>query len=606
MIFVSRPSQLPTRCQEQDRHQDGEYFGGSQVMVQAPHSRALSFSQESRSAGEIQEPDGWRSDDSSVASVDWSDPSRDSDQRSADCKSVVAAAVVTRDACPEALEPDGDPTVGWDSILDLGRGPLRWTARPAPRPVRPTDRTSFVRWSSRYIARLAILDGITAVVAVILAGATPLVPAFSSWKLALLASGAAFAWPLTVAVSRGYERTNIGVGSDEMRSVLRSVVLAIAVGAVPSALSGNYGVVALAVLAAPMAGAFGLVLRFAVRKHLHSRQRGGRDVRRVIVAGDLHTAGDLVDMLQREPHNGMQVIGVCTPRSQAARAKGAGLVVIGDLDAVPAATELYRADAVAVAGGGSTRDNYLRELSWALEGAGVELLVHPGLVEVAGPRLHIRPHVGLPLLHVEQPCFTGWRRFMKRVTDLLLAGLGVIVLSPVLAAIALAIKLTDAGPVIFKQTRVGLDGSTFTMWKFRSMHVDAEQRLAELRTQNPHLGVLFKLQDDPRVTGVGGFIRRYSLDELPQLFNILAGHMSLVGPRPPLQSEVDSYEEHAHRRLLVTPGLTGLWQVSGRSLLSWQETVRLDLRYVENWTLTLDLLIIWKTFFAVLARRGAY
>jgi exopolysaccharide biosynthesis polyprenyl glycosylphosphotransferase len=236
----------------------------------------------------------------------------------------------------------------------------------------------------------------------------------------------------------------------------------------------------------------------------------------------------------------------------------------------------------------------------------VEILVHPGLVEVAGPRMHIRPHVGLPLLHVEQPHFTGWRRFVKRATDVLLTGIGLIIISPLMAAIALAIKINDGGPVIFRQTRVGLDGSTFTMYKFRSMHLDAEARIAELRAQNPEMGVLFKLQNDPRITTVGKFLRKFSLDELPQLFNVLRGSMSLVGPRPPLPAEVDSYEDHTRRRLLVTPGLTGLWQVSGRSLLSWEESVRLDLRYVENWTLTLDLLIMWKTFYAVLAKRGAF
>ena len=172
--------------------------------------------------------------------------------------------------------------------------------------------------------------------------------------------------------------------------------------------------------------------------------------------------------------------------------------------------------------------------------------------------------------------------------------------------IALAIKLGDGGPVLFRQARVGLDGTTFTMLKFRSMRVDAEARLAELRSTNPNIGMMFKLQDDPRITRVGSFLRRYSLDELPQLFNVLGGSMSLVGPRPPLQSEVDGYEDHARRRLLVTPGVTGLWQVSGRSLLSWEETVRLDLRYVENWSLTLDLLILWKTIYAVAARKGAF
>jgi exopolysaccharide biosynthesis polyprenyl glycosylphosphotransferase len=260
---------------------------------------------------------------------------------------------------------------------------------------------------------------------------------------------------------------------------------------------------------------------------------------------------------------------------------------------------------VAVTGSDATRRNELRELAWALEGVRVELLVHPGLIEVAGPRMHIRPYVGLPLLHVEQPHFTGWRRFVKRATDLALTVFGTLAIAPVLALVALAIKLEDGGPVIFKQSRVGLDGTTFTMFKFRSMHVDAEAKLAQLRAENPGIGVMFKMADDPRITRVGRFLRRFSLDELPQLFNVILGHMSLVGPRPPLQSEVDIYENHARRRLLVTPGVTGLWQVSGRSLLNWEETVRLDLRYVENWTLTMDLLILWKTVSAVLRRHGA-
>jgi exopolysaccharide biosynthesis polyprenyl glycosylphosphotransferase len=302
----------------------------------------------------------------------------------------------------------------------------------------------------------------------------------------------------------------------------------------------------------------------------------------------------------------MEVLGVCVPQQDVARAREAGLEVLGDLDQVPQLIEIYGADAVAVTSGEATRHNYLRELSWALESARVELLVHPGLIEVAGPRMHIRPYVGLPLLHVEKPHFTGWRRFVKRATDLLLTGIGLVVISPIMLAIAVAVKLGDGGPVIFRQTRVGLDGSTFTMFKFRSMHINAEERLADLRAAHPSMGTMFKMEADPRVTSVGRFLRKFSLDELPQLFNVFGGSMSLVGPRPPLPSEVDEYEDHARRRLLVTPGLTGLWQVSGRSLLSWEETVRLDLRYVENWTLTLDLLIMWKTFFAVVAKRGAF
>lgn len=199
--------------------------------------------------------------------------------------------------------------------------------------------------------------------------------------------------------------------------------------------------------------------------------------------------------------------------------------------------------------------------------------------------------------------FTGG---LKRLMDISVVAISIVVVAPVLVTIAAAIKIQDGGPMIFRQTRVGRDGSTFSMLKFRSMHVDIEQRLAEVRAQHPHTGLLFMPENDPRVTRLGRFLRRFSLDELPQLFNVLGGSMSLVGPRPPLQREFVPYEDHAPRRLLVTPGLTGLWQLSGRSLLSWEEGVRLDLRYVENWTLTLDLLIMWKTFFTVMSRRGTF
>jgi exopolysaccharide biosynthesis polyprenyl glycosylphosphotransferase len=473
-------------------------------------------------------------------------------------------------------------------------------ATPTP-PARTSDPLS--AWTSRYSRATALSDGLIGVLAVLMSIAVS-VP-FNGQKTAILALGAGLAWPLSIALCRGYERNNIGVGSEELRAVLRALVLAIAAGAVPSALTDRYGVLALSVLATPLAAGLSIVARLAGRGVLHRRQRAGKDVRRVIVVGSTYAADDLARVLAREAHTGMTVLGICIPKSELAEAAAAGLNVIGSIDQVPELARSWGADAVAVTGSDATRRNELRELAWALEGVRVELLVHPGLIEVAGPRMHIRPYVGLPLLHVEQPHFTGWRRFVKRATDLVLTLLGTAAISPLLALVALAIKLEDGGPVIFRQNRVGLDGTTFTMLKFRSMHVGAEAKLAQLRAENPSIGLMFKMEDDPRITRVGRVLRRFSLDELPQLFNVIAGHMSLVGPRPPLQSEVDIYENHARRRLLVTPGVTGLWQVSGRSLLNWEETVRLDLRYVENWTLTMDLLILWKTVSAVLRRHGA-
>ena len=262
-------------------------------------------------------------------------------------------------------------------------------------------------------------------------------------------------------------------------------------------------------------------------------------------------------------------------------------------------------DAVAVTSDDTTRCNYLRKVAWSLEGSDVELLVDPGLDDVAGPRLRIRPLPGFPLVHVAEPHFTGWRRLIKRVSDVVLTSFGLIVIAPVMLVITALIKLQDGGPVIFRQTRVGRGGELFTLLKFRSMVIDAEARKVDLLALNEGHGALFKLRDDPRITRLGRFLRAFSLDELPQLFNVLRGSMSLVGPRPHLAHEVAQMPQDAQRRSLVPPGVTGLWQVSGRSDLEEEDAIRLDLRYVENWSLTYDLQILWKTASAVLARRGA-
>ena len=238
-------------------------------------------------------------------------------------------------------------------------------------------------------------------------------------------------------------------------------------------------------------------------------------------------------------------------------------------------------------------------LGWALEGTDIDLVVAPGIMDVAGPRVLTRPVQGLPLIHVEAPSFSGPTRVLKNALDRVGAAIAVLVFAPVLLAVAVAVKREDDGPVIFRQERVGRDGRTFGMFKFRSMVAGAEGQLPELLDANEAAGPLFKLRADPRVTRVGAFIRRYSLDELPQLFNVLRGEMSLVGPRPPLPREVALYEQAAQRRLLVKPGMTGLWQISGRSDLSWEESVRLDLYYVENWTPVLDLMIMWRTVLVV-------
>jgi exopolysaccharide biosynthesis polyprenyl glycosylphosphotransferase len=248
----------------------------------------------------------------------------------------------------------------------------------------------------------------------------------------------------------------------------------------------------------------------------------------------------------------------------------------------------------------------LRALAWELEKTGTDLCVSPALLDVAGPRTTIRPTAGLTLLHVDHPQLTGARLLIKDVFDRCAAAVVLILLAPLLVAVGAAIRLYDGGPVLFTQVRVGKNGRVFRIYKFRTMVVGAEQRKVQLLTSSDTDGILFKLRKDPRVTGMGARLRRWSIDELPQLVNVFLGDMSLVGPRPAVPDEVAQYAEHVHRRLVVKPGLTGLWQVNGRSDLSWDESVRLDLRYVENWSFALDVQILWKTVSALLRGSGAY
>src|SRR5258708_22360406 len=281
-----------------------------------------------------------------------------------------------------------------------------------------------------------------------------------------------------------------------------------------------------------------------------------------------------------------------------------GIPVIGGLQSVADVVRRVEADTVAVLACPEMAGNRLRNLSWELEKTGTDLCVAPALLDVAGPRTTIRPVAGLPLLHLDRPEFTGARLVLKALFDKTAALAALIVTWPMLAVLALAIRLDDGGPALFRQTRVGKDSRTFTVYKFRTMVIDAEQRKADLRRQAGQHRVLFKLRNDPRITRAGTWLRRWSLDELPQLINVLNGDMSLVWPRPALPDEAAMYGDHVRRRLVVKPGITGLWQVSGRSDLTWDDSLRLDLRYVETSSLMLDLHILWRTLSAGV--RGAW
>jgi exopolysaccharide biosynthesis polyprenyl glycosylphosphotransferase len=326
----------------------------------------------------------------------------------------------------------------------------------------------------------------------------------------------------------------------------------------------------------------------------------------VIVAGHELAVVAVTRQLRRERYHGLEVVGACLPPLGPSHDGRVGLPVYGTFEDVAAAVRIARADTLIVLSCPELDGHALRRLAWQLERDDVDLIVASSLVDVAGDRTTIRPVDGLPMLHVEHPTLSGARRVVKAVFDRAGATALLVAASPLMALVALTVRADSPGPVLFRQVRVGKGGRAFVMYKFRTMCGDADRRLHELRHLNEADAVTFKIRDDPRVTRVGRRLRRFSLDELPQLFNVLRGDMSLVGPRPPLPEEVAAYPEDARRRLAVRPGMTGLWQVSGRADLPWEEAVRLDLRYVENWSLTLDLVILLRTLTAVARASGAY
>nr|WP_269440191.1 sugar transferase [Arthrobacter sp. zg-Y769] len=360
------------------------------------------------------------------------------------------------------------------------------------------------------------------------------------------------------------------------------------------------------------AGVFSLILaRTLVRATLRGQRRGGKSSSTVLLIGGIHGVEHLARALRSQPMAGYRPIGGYVPgaSTESLLDSTITLPILGQdpqIESIVTAVRQSGVDAVALSSGVPLPPRLIRELGWALADMQVKMILAPALTDIAGPRIHTQPVAGLPLIHVSTPNLGNGQRLLKRAFDLVGASVLLIFLSPLLVAVSVAVRFDSAGPILFRQERVGTQGRPFQMYKFRSMVVDAEARLEELSGRNEGNGLLFKIKADPRVTTVGRFLRRFSLDELPQLLNVLNGTMSLVGPRPPLPVEVNLYENHVHRRLLVRPGLTGLWQVSGRSLLSWDDTVRLDLYYVENWSLAGDIAILLKTVRAVLARHGAY
>ncbi|WP_175324689.1 sugar transferase [Frankia sp. Cppng1_Ct_nod] len=482
----------------------------------------------------------------------------------------------------------------------------------------PLERVGYraqVAWERRYVRLLIVFDAVGCVLATVVAflarfGEDPV----SSWPYILMSGVLPLAWVLSMSFGRAYEGRFLGGGSEEFRRVVNAAARITACVAVVSYATKLEIARSYVLIAFPVATLLSVVGRSGGRGILHRMRRGGRCLHRVLVVGAGESAANLVRLARRDPTSGWSVVGVCLDRSPGRHSHDRpefsgfdllGVPIVGTLENVHTAIQVTRATTVAICP--QLDSDTLHRVMWALEGSDVDVLVGSALTDVTGPRISIRPVAGLPLLHIEEPELTGARRVLKALFDRLLALGAILVFAPVLIALAVAVRLTSRGPAIFKQMRVGRGGETFQMYKFRSMYTDAETRLDELRAANERSeGLLFKIRDDPRVTPVGRFLRKWSLDELPQLFNVLNGSMSLVGPRPPLPSEVAKYEGDVHRRLMVKPGLTGLWQISGRSDLEWDESVRLDLRYVENWSLAMDFVILWRTMFAVIRREGAY
>jgi exopolysaccharide biosynthesis polyprenyl glycosylphosphotransferase len=491
-----------------------------------------------------------------------------------------------------------------NSVVAAGRG-LALTPQSRPR-----------AWQRRYILRLRLTDSI--VVASVVALAQML--RFGALTGGSLDTGVnlvdyplvsvliAAVWLGALGVYRSRAPQVIGGGLEEYRRVWSATLSLFGVIAVVSMLFHLEIARGYLAIALPLGLVALTANRWMCRKLVVRRRHSGSCMNSVLAVGRPDSVRALAQALARSPGDGYRLVGVCAPGMPRDRLS---IPSVGEVpnywhdgDIVSAVVEAG-ADTVALTSGHLDPDE-IRDLSWQLEKIDVDLVVSPGMADVAGPRLMVRHVGGQPLLHVDKPQYDGAKRFQKRAFDVCLSSLVLLAASPVLVAAAIAVKLTSPGPVFYLAERIGLDGKPFQMIKFRSMVVDADKRRADVAHLNEGGGVLFKIRCDPRVTPVGRFLRRYSIDELPQFINVLRRDMSVVGPRPPLRNEVDAYDDKVRRRLLVRPGITGLWQVSGRSDLSWEDSVRLDISYVENWSMINDLVIAMKTVSVVTRGAGAY
>ncbi len=457
-------------------------------------------------------------------------------------------------------------------------------------------------------------------VAVVLAltGSQIIFPTRHPFEVLFGPSGAALLWPVLLAALGCYTKAGL-TARDTQRLIGRAVIMLVALFAVVSAVLEQSVAMTTVVVVAPLVFAISMGARRAVALRLRHVRRAGIAVRRVVAVGRGEAITELVDQLARVTDHPMVVVGACTeggalvedvpvgaeirldPASDREALRGGAAV-----DTVLEVAQRLDADTICVVGASAFSGDRLRALSWELRDRGIDLFTAPGLVDMASHRVTFDRAGVVTLLQLRSVPLRGARRLAKTVFDRVAAALMLVILAVPIAIVGVAIRATSSGPTFYRHTRIGIGGRPFQMIKFRTMVANADALRIELLGANENDGLMFKLRDDPRVTKLGRVLRKTSMDELPQLINVVLGHMSLVGPRPPLPDEVAEYGALEHRRLSVRPGMTGLWQVSGRSSLNWDETLRLDLRYVDNWTVGTDFRLLWRTIGVVIRGTGAY
>ncbi|MGC2652824.1 MAG: sugar transferase [Mycobacterium sp.] len=481
----------------------------------------------------------------------------------------------------------------------------------------PSGHNTARRWQHRYSARLRISDSVIVFASVMLAqfvrfGDNLTTSGYPGAVITSFSLLFAVLWMSFLAVFHTRSTRIIGAGIEEYRRIASASFWTFGTIAMITLLAKIFVARGYLAVALPVGTIALLTSRVLWRHHIAGKRAHGECQTKVLAIGDRRAVSHLAHELTRNPRDGYVVLGVCIPGYGPSRGKklmvhGREIPILGDETRALAAIGHCGADTVALTGTERFGVQGIRQLMWRLETMDVDLVVAPGVMDVAEGRLALRPVAGFPLLHVEKAQYQGAKRFQKQAFDFCFALAALIGTSPLLIASAVAIKLTSKGPVFYPSERIGLDGTPFTMLKFRTMVDGADKQIDHLLPLNECVGgMLFKIRQDPRVTPVGRILRRFSIDELPQFLNVLKHDMSVVGPRPPLMREVAKYNGDVKRRMLVKPGVTGLWQVSGRSDLSWDESVRLDLSYVDNWSMASDLLIIAKTVRAVLVSDGAY